>query len=69
MKKIITSSAIVALLLTGVQADFNFGDVFKDIKEAQEANFDFGDVFKDMKVAKESNFIFGDVFKDMKDTA
>ena len=49
MKKIITCSAIVALLLTSVQADFDFGDVFKDMKVAQESNFDFGDVFKDMK--------------------
>ena len=66
MKKIITCSAIVALLLTSVQADFDFGDVFKDMKVAQESNFVFGDVFRDVKVVQESNFDFGDVFKDMK---
>ena len=62
MKKIITTSAVIAVLLTSVQADFDFGDVFKDLKEDQ---FDFGDVFKDMK---EDRFDFGDVFKDMKET-
>ena len=74
MKKIITTSAIVAVLLTSVQADFDFGDVFKDMKDTEiskestikvsHAEFDFGDVFKDMK---ESKFDFGDVFKDMKE--
>ena len=78
MKKIITTSAVVAVLLTSVQADFDFGDVFKDMKEAKttmnkdakeatvkvsHAEFDFGDVFKDMK---EDKFVFGDVFIDMK---
>lgn len=79
MKKIITTSAIVTVLLTSVQADFDFGDVFKDMKDAKitmskntkestikvsDAEFDFGDVFKDMKKAE---FDFGDVFKDMKE--
>ena len=71
MKRIITTSALVAVLLTSVQADFDFGDVFKDLKDPQtttikvsQADFDFGDVFKDMK---ESQFDFGDVFKDMKE--
>ena len=66
MKKIITSSVVVAVLLTSVQADFDFGDVFKDMKDTKitmsknakestikvsDADFDFGDVFKDMKDA------------------
>jgi len=67
MKKIITSSALVAVLLTSVQADFDFGDVFKDMKKADitmskntkestvklpNADFVFGDVFKDLKKAE-----------------
>ena len=48
MKRVITTSAVVTVLLTSVQADFDFGDVFIDMKKA---NFDFGDVFKDMKEA------------------
>ena len=35
MKKMITTSVAVAtLLLTSVQADFDFGDMFKDMKDA-----------------------------------
>ena len=56
MKKIITTSTVLTILLTSVQADFDFGDVFKDLKDTKEstitvsnAEFDFGDVFKDMK--------------------
>ena len=46
MKRLIATSAVVMALLTSVQADFEFGDVFIDLKKA---NFEFGDVFKDMK--------------------
>lgn len=67
MKKMITTSAIVAVLLTSVQADFYFGDVFKDMKETKTTM---------NKNAKESTikvshteFYFGDVFKDMKDAS
>ena len=78
MKKIITTSALVTVLLTSVQADFDFGDVFKDMKDSKitmskktqestikvsDAEFEFGDVFIDMKKAE---FDFGDVFIDMK---
>jgi len=76
MKKIITTATLIAALLTGVHASsdtgFEFGDVFNDLKVAQEAsqaNFAFGDVFNDLKVAQETtrtNFAFGDVFKDLK---
>ena len=75
MKKIITTSAVVILLFTSLQADFDFGDVFKDMKQSEiykestvklpNADFLFGDIFKDMK---ESEFNFGDVFKDMKES-
>ena len=34
MKKIITTSVAVAALFTSAQADFSFGDMFKDMKEA-----------------------------------
>lgn len=34
MKKIIITSVAAAALLTSAQADFNFGDMFKDMKEA-----------------------------------
>ena len=35
MKRIITTSvAVAALLLTSAQADFDFGDMFKDMKDA-----------------------------------
>ena len=34
MKKIIITSVAAAALLTSVQADFDFGDMFKDMKEA-----------------------------------
>ncbi|MBT8349346.1 MAG: hypothetical protein HKP62_07875, partial [Sulfurovum sp.] len=35
MKKMITTSvAVAALLLTSAQADFDFGDMFKDMKDA-----------------------------------
>ena len=80
MKKIFTYTAVVALLVTGVQADFEFGDVFKDLKTTESQNmkapntdFVFGDVFKDLKNEKESSvilpnsdFVFGDVFKNLK---
>ena len=67
MKKIITTSAVVAVLLTSVQANFYFGDVFKDLKNAKmtmsenakestikgsHADFEFGDVFSDLNDAK-----------------
>ena len=78
MKRVITISAVVTVLITSVQADFDFVDVFKDMKDPKttmsknakestikvsDAEFDFGDVFIDMKKA---NFDFGDVFIDMK---
>ena len=76
MKKIITTVTLLVALLTSVHASidegFEFGDVFKDLKVAQEAaqaNFAFDDVFNDLKVAQETthaNFQFGDVFKDLK---
>jgi len=82
MKKIITTSAVVTLLLTSIHADFVFGDVFKDLKvdskkstvKAPNTDFVFGDVFKDLKVdtqvstvkSPNADFVFGDVFKDMK---
>lgn len=34
MKKIIITTVAVAGLLTSAQADFNFGEMFKDMKEA-----------------------------------
>ena len=34
MKKIIITAAAFAALLTNVQADFSFGEMFKDMKEA-----------------------------------
>lgn len=34
MKKIIIASVAAAALLTSAQADFNFGEMFKDMKEA-----------------------------------
>ena len=34
MKKFITTSVALAALLTTAQADFDFGDMFKDMKEA-----------------------------------
>ena len=59
MKKIIASSALITLLLTSVQADFAFGDVFKDLKKAENT--------KEYTVkAPSTDFIFGDVFKDLK---
>ncbi len=83
MKKIIATSAVVAVLFTSVQADFVFGDVFKDLKEDPKVtvvrlpndDFLFGDVFKDLKedpkvtVVRLPNddFLFGDVFKDLKE--
>jgi hypothetical protein len=54
MKKIITFSALVTLLLSGVQADFTFGDVFKDLKKSEIAK------------SPSTDFVFGDVFKDLK---
>ncbi len=82
MKKIITTSAVLTLLLTSLHADFEFGDVFAGLKVdtkkftliAPNADFLFGDVFKDLKVdtkvttvkAPNTDFVFGDVFKDMK---
>lgn len=80
MKKIITTSAVIAVLFTSLQADFDFGDVLKDMKQPEttiskhskdstvklpNADFLFGDVFKDMKKVE---FIFGDVFKEMKES-
>ena len=64
MKKIITTSTIVAVLLTSIQADFYFGDVFKDMKEVEIS------MSKDAKEStikvSHTDFYFGDVFKDMK---
>lgn len=34
MKKIIITSVAAAAFLTSAQADFNFGEMFKDMKEA-----------------------------------
>ncbi len=34
MKKIVILSSTVALMLSTVSADFSFGDMFKDMKEA-----------------------------------
>lgn len=56
MKKILISSAAVALLLTSLQADFVFGDVFKDLKNTNETALK----------APNTDFVFGDVFKDLK---
>ena len=82
MKKIIASSAIMALLLTNVQADFVFGDVFKELKHNENnkaytnTDFVFGDIFKDLNKivntktyaakAPATDFVFGDLFKDLK---
>jgi|GEM_PF-5060696 len=63
MKKIITATLLVTALLTSIQAEFHFGDVFIDMKKEK---FEFGDVFIDMKKAE---FHFGDVFKDIKVSA
>ena len=64
MKKIITTSSVLALLLTSVQADFDFGDVFKDMKTEETT------MSKNTKESTVSlpntDFVFGDVFKDMK---
>lgn len=77
MKKLLTSAAVLTLfasssLYASAEANFEFGDVFKDLKVAQDesqANFKYGDVFKELKAAQDevqANFKFGDVFKDLK---
>jgi hypothetical protein len=57
MKKIIAMSAVMTLLLTSAQANFNFGDVFKDLKKTETT-----------KSMPNTDFVFGDVFKDLKTT-
>ncbi len=64
MKKIITTSAVVAVLLTSVQADFYFGDVFKDMKE-EKITMSKDAEESTIKVS-DTDFYFGDVFKDIK---
>ena len=54
MKKFIAYSAVITLLLTSAQANFNFGDVFKDLKT------------ENSKTMPGNDFVFGDVFKDLK---
>ncbi len=81
MKKIIVGSSIIALLLTSVQANFVFADMFNDLKhiensKAPSSEYVFGDVFKDLKHTDDSkayeakapatDYVFGDVFKDLK---
>ena len=61
MKKIITTSTLFVALLTNAQANFEFGDVFKDLNDANnmtinaKTNFEFGDVFKDLNDAHTIN--------------
>ena len=64
MKKIITTSAVVAVLLTSVQADFYFGDVFKDMKE-EKITMSKDAEESTIKVS-DTDIYFGDVFEDMK---
>ena len=53
MKKIIITTATVAALLTSVQADFNFGEMFKDMKEAAfTMNKDTQDTSVEVSTAK-----------------
>ena len=61
MKKIIASSAILALFLTNVQADFVFADMFNDLKLAENSK-------AQTVKAPSTDFVFGDVFKDLKHT-
>lgn len=64
MKKILTSTALVAALLTTVQADFNFGDVFADLEKAQNST---NKKAKETTIkAPKQDFIFADMFKDLK---
>jgi hypothetical protein len=80
MKKLITLATVTTALFTGAYANFEFGDVFKDLQDtksyeaqASTVNFEFNDVFKDLKDTKSYeaqastvNFEFGDVFQDLK---
>ena len=61
MKRLITCSAAIALLFTSVQADFVFGDVFKDLKQTDNSK-------AYTQKAPSADFMFGDVFKDLKHT-
>ena len=61
MKKIIASSAIMALLLTNVQADFVFADMFNDLKQTEHSK-------ANTVKAPSTDYVFGDVFKDLKQT-
>lgn len=75
IKKMITSAALLAALITSIHASapaaYEFEDVFNGLKAAQQtaqADFKCGDVFNDLKVAQEDtqvNFKFGDVFKNL----
>ena len=61
MKKIIAGSALLALLVTSVQANFVFADMFNDLKLAENS--------KSQTVkAPSTDFVFGDVFKDLRHT-
>ncbi|CAA6800935.1 MAG: Unknown protein [uncultured Sulfurovum sp.] len=72
MKKMISTAAVLALLTTCGHANFQFGDVFKDLKEIQkdaQENFKFTNAFHNLKMAQEdtqSHFKFGDIFQDLK---
>lgn len=69
MKKMITSFVAAAALLTSAHADFDFGDIFKDMKKAA-ATMHEDSVESTVKISKPtkkaSDFNFGDVFKDLK---
>lgn len=61
MKKIIAGSALLALLLTSVQANFVFADMFNDLKHVENSK-------AHTVKAPGTDFVFGDVFKELKQT-
>lgn len=61
MKKIIAGSALLALLLTSVQANFSFADMFNDLQHIENSK-------AQTVKAPSTDFVFGDVFKDLKHT-
>jgi len=75
MKKIITTCVATAALLTSVQANFSFGDMFKDMKEAA-TNFtsDAKDSITAMKdgvveTSKSGERTISNISRDMKESS
>ena len=66
MKKMITTSVIVAALLTSAQAGFSFGDMFDDMKDVatamtEDAKDSQGEYAAESKILSGLNWLF---FKD-----